>query len=146
MDITIRRVATPTEMSDDAFLILSTLDDKCFKGETPYPKVGSYWWLAYMDDEPIAFAGLTPYDYITKPAAFLSRAGVLPKARGHGIQKRLIRARERTAKKDGYNRVITYTSYDNIISANNLIKCGYLLYTPNNLWGVKNGLYFEKML
>jgi len=146
MDIVIKRVATPDNISDNIFSILHTLDTKCFVGETPYPKVGSYWWLAYVDDEPIAFAGMTVYDYIKKPAAFLSRAGVLPKARGNGIQKRLIRARERAAKKIGQSRIITYTSYDNLISANNLIKCGYTLYLPDHWWGIKNGLYFEKLL
>lgn len=145
MNITIKCVATDKDISDEVFAILSDLDAKCFKGEYPYKKVGSYWWIAYLDDEPVGFAGLTPYDYIAKPACFLSRAGVLSKARGLGIHKRLILAREKLARKIGYNRIITYTSYENIISANNLIKRGYKLYWPETDWGIKNGLYFEKV-
>lgn len=146
MDIQIRRVATPDDISKYNFNILNDMDKECFQGEKPYPKKGSYWWLAYYEDEPVAFAGLTLYDYIEQPAAFLSRAGVLPKARGHGLQRRFIRAREKLAKKVGYHRIITYTSYESIISANNLIKCGYLLYTPKHDWGIKHGLYFQKII
>lgn len=146
MNITIRRIATPTEMSNEHFYLLNSLDSRCFKGEELYPKIGSYWWVAYDSEEPIGFAGMTVYNYIEKPASFLSRVGVLPKARGYGLQRRFIRTRERMSKKLGFNRIITYSSYENIISANNLIKCGYYLYTPDSEWGVKNGLYFEKVI
>lgn len=145
MNITIKCVATPTEMTDKTFKTLNELDSRCFKGESLYPKIGSYWWIAYADGNEVGFAGLTVYDYIASPACFLSRAGVLQSARGLGIHKRMIRARERLARKIGYNRIITYTSYENIASANNLIKQGYLLYTPNHEWGIRNGLYFQKV-
>lgn len=142
MSLEIRRVAD-NNMSD-SIGIINNLDSRCFYGEDLYPKDGSHWWLAYDNYEPIGFAGITIYDYIKRPAVFLCRSGVIKNYRGLGLQKRLIRVREKAIKSLGYNRIITYTSYDNIISANNLIKCGYFLYTPDNEWGIKNGLYFEK--
>ena len=140
--IKVRKVATPDHLSDHVKEQLNLLDRELFDGSPVFPKDGSYWWFVYCDDEIVGFAGLTYYNELK--SAFLSRVGVLPSARGLGIQKRLIKARERQAIKDGYNRIISYTSRDNIASANNLFSCGYKLYIPKWEWGIRLGLYFEK--
>lgn len=105
-----------------------------------------YWWFAYSSGNPIGFTGLLYYPYLKQPAAFLYRSGVLKDWRGYGLQKRFIKCRERQAIKDGYHRIISYTSYDNYPSANSLISCGYKLYKPPTEWGVKNAYYFQKYL
>jgi GNAT superfamily N-acetyltransferase len=138
------RVATPEKLSDSVKDILSKMEKATFPLDVPCEKEEIYWWFAYYKDEPIAFTGLMYYPYLKEPAAFLYRTGVLKDYRGHGLQKRFIRVRETQAKKDGYKRIITYTSYDNYASANSLIACNYKLYRPPVDWGVKNAYYFQK--
>lgn len=41
--------------------------------------------------------------------------------------------------------IITDTS-DNPSSANNLIKCGYRMFTPEHPWGFRHTCYWEKNL
>lgn len=101
-------------------------------------------WVFWADDEPLGFASSM---YYSQPkCVFLSGCGVLPKARGNGLQARSIRVRERRAKELGYYRMISYTAHNNAHSANNLIKCGYRVYTPPASWGIPYAIYFEKRL
>ena len=120
------------------------MDRVCFPGNHALSFDGAFWWFAVDEDEvPVGYAGLT---YFPTGVAFLSRSGVLPGSRGHGLQRRLVAAREREARKAGVERMVTYTSVYNIHSSNNLIKCGYTLYTPAYEWGLKGACYWEKNL
>lgn len=58
---------------------------------------------------------------------------------------RMIQVRERWARKNGYTRAVTDT-YETIHSANNLIRSGYTLFKPTELWSYKGALYFTKSL
>lgn len=140
--ITVRRVATPEVLQDHVKETILAMDSILFEGSNRPCLEQSSWWFAYYKGEPIGYAGLTYYPSLD--SAFLSRVGVLSDFRGLGLQKRFIKARERQAKKDGYSRVVSYTSYDNVYSANNLIDCGYRLYIPKFDWGVKNSYYLLK--
>lgn len=102
------------------------------------------WWRAHDSCDTYAFAGLAPY--YRPHCAFLCLSGVHPASRGRGLQRRLIRVRERYARRHGFPRAVTYTSSDNVHSANNLIECGYRLYEPPYYWGLRHGLYFQKGL
>lgn len=75
-------------------------------------------------------------------AYYLSRAGVHPKHRGHGLQKRLIRVRIANAHRRGCRRIITYTVAWNPKSINSLIACGFRFYEPQNAWGGREMLYW----
>lgn len=120
------------------------MDRVCFKDNYTLTFDGAYWFMAFDEDKiPCAYAAFT---ILPTGFGFLSRAGVLPGARGHGLQKRLVRARERNARGFGVSRMVTYTSLDNVQSSNNLIKSGYRLYVPPYEWGIKNGLYWERMI
>jgi GNAT superfamily N-acetyltransferase len=142
--ITIKKVASPDDLTPEIKLILNQIDKRLFDDSPLAMKEGSYWWLAYCGKEVVGFAGLTYYPQLS--SAFLSRVGVLPEYRGLGLQRRFIKARERQSVKDGYFRIVSYTSYDNVASANNLIKCGYRLYIPKFYWGVRNALYLLREL
>lgn len=123
---------------------IKRMDRICFPEYGPPPLDGAYWWFAFDSNEaPVGYASLT---YFPTGTAFLSRAGVLPRARGHGLQRRLVYAREREARRAGVQRMVTYTSSDNIYSSNNMIRCGYRLYIPEYSWGLKRALYWEKDL
>lgn len=140
----IKLVATPDNLDDEVKKVLDTLDKEIFYDSPIFDKKGSWWWIVYDDDKPVAFAGLTPYP--VNKTMFLSRCGVVKQYRGLGLQKKLIKKREKVAKEREYKRIITYTSYDNIQSANNLIKMGYRLYTPKFEWGMKYSYYLVKYI
>lgn len=114
---------------------LDVLDKLCFPYDTPYPRQDSYWWLMHN----ISFCGL---EILPNNTAFLCRSGVHPDWRGKGIQKRLIRVRQRFCRKNGIRRIVTYTSPNNLASANSLISCGYKLYRPDYEFGLPDSLYF----
>ena len=137
-------VASPERLTNEIKGILDDFDKKLFAGSPLYQKEGSYWWLTYDGEYPVAFAGCSPF--FAQKSMFLARVGVLKDYHGQGLQKKLIKVRERIAKKLGMERIITYTSYDNIPSANNLIDCGYKLYIPKWEWGVKHAYYFRKFI
>lgn len=122
--------------------LIEYLDSRLFAESERVERIEeSAWWIGWDEKgTPVAYAGarLMP----TAKSVFLSRAGVLPEARGYGLQRRMINLRVQWARKVGATRVITYTHPENIISSNNLIKCGFLLYTPDWAWAGEEFLYW----
>lgn len=141
-NIYVRLVGKPDHISAEAERVIRKLHVQTFGPETKFYIEGSYWWIAYCDGLPIGFTGLKPFTAVGR--AFLYRSGVLTAFQGNGLQKRFIRIRERLAKKIGLMRMVTYTSEDNLPSANSLISCGYKLYKPKTPWGIAHALYFAK--
>lgn len=103
-----------------------------------------WWWVALDGDLPVAFAGLVPSRQVPD-AGYLCRAGVLPSHRGRGLQKRLLRARERKAKKLHLVALVSDT-YDNPPSSNNLIAAGFRQYEPPLRYGAVGTNYWRKPL
>lgn len=102
------------------------------------PDVGeeTAWWVAYDEhDTPIAYAGAMMWG--PDAAVYFHRVGVLPSARGRGLQRRLIHVRERWGRTQGASTAYTYTAATNVVSANNLIRCGYKLWIPAQWGGVR---------
>jgi GNAT superfamily N-acetyltransferase len=143
-NLVIKHIASPGELTDDLKKKILSLDKVLFETSSAPDTNYSNWWGAFYDGHLVGYASSIYYPYLN--SCYLSRVGVMAGYRGYGLQKRFIRAREKRAKKDGYYRMVTYTSYDNIVSANNLIACGYKLYVPRLLYGVRNALYFQKTL
>jgi GNAT superfamily N-acetyltransferase len=117
----------------------------CFGKSAPPvdPRDGDWWWLAYNHKwHPVAFACLAELE-TDKLGGYLKRVGVVPGHRGLGLQRRLVTARERKARKLGMHYVVTDTTY-NTPSSNSLIRAGYKLYRPKNPWGWKHTLYWKK--
>lgn len=114
----------------------------------PYDKAvdtaSGHWWIAYEDRTPIAFGGYVPSSQWAD-TVYLCRSGVLETHRGMGLQKRLIRVRERHARQNGMAWAITDTN-QNPASANSLIACGYRLYLPAIPWGYRTASYWRKKL
>lgn len=100
------------------------------------------WWAAFDGQEWVGWAGLQIFNPTT---VLLTPCEVMLEARGHGLQKRFIQEREQWAITNGFEVALSLANYDNIISANNLIKSGYLLRDP---WpgAAGMGLYFQKGL
>jgi GNAT superfamily N-acetyltransferase len=129
----------------DVVKTLEYLQKKCLPDDDICNVHVGHWWIVY--DEfmlPIGFCGMvrshTWYD-----CGYLCRAGIVKEWRGNGIQKKLIKAREKHAKKLGWNWLITDTT-DNPASSNSLINCGFKLYNPSNPWAYKHSLYWRKRL
>lgn len=101
-----------------------------------------YWVVYDEENTPVGFAGMHINKLVETPYAFLSWCGVLKEARGNRLQKRLIQARVRHGRRRSMNRFVTYTSPDNVASANNLIRCGFMRYTPETPYGVENASYW----
>jgi GNAT superfamily N-acetyltransferase len=119
--------------------VLDELDRACFPVDPPYKKEGAHWWVVRGSAKTFAFAGLRDVGWAT---AFLCRVGVLKGYRGQGLQKRLIRVRIAAARRMGFRYIVTYTSPDNMASANSLIATGFRLYNPANPYGMAGAFYF----
>lgn len=126
---------------------LCFMDECCFiKGLDAALELSplSCWWIVYDDaGKPVGYAGVCP-SHQWQGYGYLCRAGVMPTARGHGLQKRLLRVRERYAKRIGWHGLLTDTT-DNVYSANNLAKAGYGMYEPTSPWGMAHTLYWRKL-
>lgn len=125
--------------------LLTGMHIECFPfDDLPDFTIG-WWWIAYDDQNvPVGFAGLYPSIQWDK-TGYLCRAGVVESARGKGLQKALIKARIRFAKRSEYKWLVTDTRC-NPASSNALISCGFKLYDPLKPWGFKNSLYFRLKL
>lgn len=124
-----------------------TLDAQVFDYQKHHPvsTEGSTWWIVYDGEEPVAYAGA---DFLKeKNTVYLCRAGVLPEYRGMGLQKELIKRRLKWAKEVcEVDVVVTYTDVDNVHSVNNLIKSGFLMYSPDFPWGSSDdALYWKRI-
>ena len=110
----------------------------------PFEDAGD-WWIAFFGDAPIGFASLSASNKYHH-SGYLSRAGVLPAHGGHGLQKRLIRARERRARTYGWQMLVTDTWYKNPASQRSLIACGYKPFIPEEPWSFEHSIYWKKDL
>lgn len=125
--------------------LLDYLQLECLPDDVPCPyKAGDRWWVAFDGDAPVAFAGARPSG--TPGYWYLCRAGVIPSARGQGLQKRLIRVRTAAAKAAGATAVITDTRSGNCASSNSLIGEGFRTYMPARRWALPDSIYWKKDL
>lgn len=108
------------------YLQLQELDIRCFQLGTYEFKTNRDWWVIEKDMQIIAYCGCLYRDNV----CIFNRAWVSPEYRRNGIQNRMIKKRIKSAKEKGIHSIITYTTSDNITSANNLIKNGFRLYSP----------------
>lgn len=129
------RPALRIRQTDDLDAV-SEMDRVCFPTDSAIDEdtlAHSVWWFAELEGRPVAYAGLLCQHPGTAQVgayekAFLCRAGVLPEARGTGLQVRLIRARVAFAKRVGVPRVYTYVATCGVASMRSLVKCGFLPY------------------
>ena len=77
-----------------------------------------------------------------KRSVYLSRAAVIAKAQGRGLQRRMIKMRVRWAMEQGAHRVTSDAKMDNYESIANLIRCGFHFYDPPKPWAGFSSHYF----
>jgi acetyltransferase (GNAT) family protein len=98
-----------------------------------------HWWLASRSDVPVGFAGVIRSTCVNN-AGYFSRVGVLREHRGNNLQLRFMRAVDAQVRRNGWAAVVSDTT-DNVASANNFIRAGYLLYHPRYPWAWPHTLY-----
>jgi GNAT superfamily N-acetyltransferase len=141
MTFCIREVDGADDAAELAMLHEATFD----AGEAMRDTSEGHWWIAYEDgDTPVAFAGVEP-STVYKNTGYFSRVGVLPICRGWRLQLRLMRALEARCRRNGWRQIVSDTR-DNIPSANNFIRAGYHLFTPEIQWAFVGSLYWRKWL
>jgi GNAT superfamily N-acetyltransferase len=123
---------------------LSALQKICLPFDNPYDTNFGSWWIAVNNNRDIGFAGLVRTVSWTD-CGYLCRAGVIPSARGQGLQKKFIYVRIRQAKAFGWKWLVTDTRH-NPASANSLIATGFKMFEPTKPWGCKDTLYWRKRL
>jgi GNAT superfamily N-acetyltransferase len=124
--------------------LLTFLQLSALGGDEPCDVSDGFWWVAYDGKMPCGFAGVVR-SIQWSDTGYLCRSGVLRSHRGNGLQKRLIRVRERKAKALGWNWLISDT-YKNPPSANSLISCGYRTFAPSRPWGFDGAIYWRKKI
>ena len=105
-------------------------------------EAGSAYWVAWDGDTPVGFCSVKRIS--SENCAYLLRAGVLSVAQGKSLQRRMIRVRERWARDQKMDALLTYCTYDNHSSLVNLLRCNYKLYHPANAWAGRDVHYFMK--
>lgn len=139
-----RIVKVDTSHADVSAAILG-MHATCFP-DLEFQELHGSWWIAYDDKKsPVAFAGLWP-SVRTPGAGYLCRAGVLPSARGVGLQRRLIRVREREARLKKWVMTLSDVDPTNHRSMNNLFECGYRAFRPEHPWCGDEWVYVRKIL
>lgn len=100
------------------------LDRRCFPTDEPFLNGRQYsWWVLWSDrGEPLGYAGL----YVRGDEAHFSRCGIVPSARGFGLQRRLLRARVSWCRRRNLRVCRTYTCIDNWPSRKNLEHEGFV--------------------
>lgn len=103
-----------------------------------------YWWFAYYEGNPVAFAGLVPMEPFTN-VGYLKRAYVLPDHRGHGLQQRFMFLREAKAVQLGWTQIVSECA-NGSRSAHNFVLAGYTRCDPEQKWGAPGSIYWVKDL
>jgi GNAT superfamily N-acetyltransferase len=131
---------------DEAKDIVIALHKICFPhiSETYWDSSAHWWIIKDKTGTPVAFGGLLAATI--ERAGYLCRAGVIPNARGKGLQRRLIRARLEFADRFALHHVMTDTVYGNCASANNLIAEGFRAFNPVTPWGQDDSSYWIKLM
>ncbi len=130
------RTVSPADMR------LPSLQEACLPGDEPRDFSRDVVWIGV---DPAGFdVAFCAMRLLSDGQWYLSRAGVVPEARGKGLQKRMIRLRVAHARRHQPGcTVITDTTHDNYASANSLMACGFRLYAPSTRWGFATGLYWR---
>jgi GNAT superfamily N-acetyltransferase len=102
------------------------------------------WWLAYLNDDPVAFAGMVPMVPFQN-VGYFKRCLVLPGHHGRGLQYRLMKARELKARQLGWAMLVSECRADNERSANNFRRAGFDEFEPEQKWAA-DSIYFKKSL
>lgn len=119
------RRATPDDIE-----AIEAADRVCFPLDKPYMfgwEKNLSWVATDNKGEIVGYLSAHP---LKRGVLFFSRVGVMPCARGYGLQRKLMGAMERHARADGWREIVTYTVGINGWSTRNILAAGYRTYEP----------------
>jgi RimJ/RimL family protein N-acetyltransferase len=120
---------------------LQKLDIEVFPGCEWEFKENRDWWVITIKNKIIAYCGSLYSDNV----CLFVRAWVDKKYRGKGLQRKMINTRIKAAKNYA-ECIVTYCTPNNYSSANNLIKCKFLLHNPHYKYAGEGMLYFKRLI
>jgi GNAT superfamily N-acetyltransferase len=83
------------------------------------------WWIVTDEEGPCAYAGV----WLNEDGAVdMLSSGVLPRARGNGLQRKLLRHRIRWGRRAGFECFTTYCATHNWRSMNNIVSVGFRIW------------------
>lgn len=122
---------------DQSRKLLGALHTLTFPGdEAPVWKADGLAWIVYDGSDPVAFIYCEPTN---DGSWYFSRVGVMPAARGQGLQRKLMRTMHRALK----DCILVSTTYQNPPSANNFIREQWMTYLPAHPWGSPDTIYWR---
>jgi GNAT superfamily N-acetyltransferase len=118
---------------------VEALDEACFPDcyNLKHMDGELHYWLVHHKGTYCGYCATR----VEGDVVFLARSAVAKEHRGKGLQRRMIKARERF---HGPKYFVSYVSRFNPVSMNNLIRCGYRTYLPERRFGGQNAVYFYK--
>ncbi|MBU6408049.1 MAG: GNAT family N-acetyltransferase [Alphaproteobacteria bacterium] len=125
---------------------LEAMDRVCFPGDHPY----GLWtwdrgvcWIAHHAGEAIGYSAAHP---MKRGIWFFSRVGVMPAARGWGLQRKFLATLERHGRREGWREIVTYTVPLNGWSTRNILAAGYRTYEPKKSYVGYQVIHMRKKL
>lgn len=120
--------------------VLAALHTLTFPGDAaPAWREDGLAWITYDGEDPVAFLYAEP---ITDELWYFSRVGVMPAARGRGLQGKLMALMERALA----GTAVVSTTYENPASANRFVARRWKTYIPAYRWGAAGTIYWYKDL
>lgn len=124
----------------DCSAILTALHTLVFPSDhMPTWHASGLSWLVYDGDDPVAFLYAEP---VSDDMWYFSRVGVMPGARGRGLQGRLMALMEKALR----GHLIVSSTYENPPSANRFVERRWKTYMPAGPWGAAGTIYWYKDL
>lgn len=128
---------------------IEAMDKVCFPFDKPYMfawKKNVSWVVEELvDDEKTIIAYLSAHP-LGRMRWFFSRVGVLPVARGRGLQRKLMGTLEKHGRAAGWKEIVTYTVAINGWSTRNILACGYRTYEPRKSYVGWDVIHMRKRL
>ncbi|WP_024516873.1 GNAT family N-acetyltransferase [Bradyrhizobium sp. Tv2a-2] len=108
--------------------------------------LNGYWWLARSaHNHIVGMAGMVPFFERDDGIGYFKRTYVVEGARGRGIQRLFMAAREAKAKEVGY-RLLVSEAFENPHSERNFLAFGFETFIPEQPWGKPGSTYFRKRI
>jgi GNAT superfamily N-acetyltransferase len=104
---------------------------------------GILWFLVYNKNKLCGYGGIQLNFY--NRAIYLGPTYIFKKHRGKGLQSKLLKVRERWAKKYGFTTLTTCAYPDNKYSIANILKAGFQEAT-RIVRGDKTEIWYEKKI
>lgn len=105
-----------------------------------------FWWLAYHDEIPVGFAGVVPFTPFEDDGVwYFKRCYIAPAHHGHGLQYRMMIARELKAKQLGWKKLVSDCDESNTYSARNFRLSGFTQVFPEQPWAPRSMFWVKKL-